>query len=238
MNPPGEGEPRLRPAGATDAGSVSLPDSPSLGPPSELRHILSRGRIRGALALLGPAFVASVAYVDPGNFATNFASGAEYGYLLVWVIVMANLMAMLVQYLTSKAGLSTRESLPELCRRAFPKRANVVLWMQAEVVAMATDLAEFVGAALGLNLVFGVPLFPAGLITAAIAFGILGARAARLSQVRAGDHRPARPPRGAASSTSSSPSATRTTPGSPAASSRAWKAPARSASRSGSSARR
>ena len=86
---------------------------------------------------------------------------------------MANLMAMLVQYLTSKAGLATRESLPELCRRAFPKRANLVLWVQAEVVAMATDLAEFVGAALGLNLVFGVPLFTAGLITAAVAFGIL-----------------------------------------------------------------
>jgi len=173
MTPAGESEPRLRPAGATDAGSVALPDSPALGAPSELKHILSKGRVRGALAIMGPAFVASVAYVDPGNFATNFASGAEYGYLLVWVIVMANLMAMLVQYLTSKAGLSTQRSLPELCHRAFPKRANVVLWVQAEVVAMATDLAEFVGAALGLNLVFGVPLFLAGLITAVIAFGIL-----------------------------------------------------------------
>lgn len=134
---------------------------------------MTRGRLRGRLAILGPAFVASVAYVDPGNFATNFAAGAEHGYQLVWVIVMANVMAILVQYLTSKAGLATGRDLPELCRAAFPKRANLLLWIQAEVVAMATDLAEFVGAALGLNLVFGVPLFPAGLITAALAFGIL-----------------------------------------------------------------
>lgn len=139
-----------------------------------LRQMQARGRLRAAAALLGPAFVASVAYVDPGNFATNFAGGAEHGYELVWVIVMANLMAILVQYLTSKAGLSTGRSLPELCRDRFGRRANVLLWLQAEVVAMATDLAEFVGAAVGLNLVFGVPLFPAGLITAVVAFVILG----------------------------------------------------------------
>ena len=121
-----------------------------------------------------PAFVASVAYVDPGNFATNFAGGAEHGYELVWVIVMANLMAILVQYLTSKTGLATGRSLPELCRERFGRRANLVLWVQAEIVAMATDLAEFVGAAVGINLLFGVPLFPAGLITAVVAFVILG----------------------------------------------------------------
>ncbi len=154
-------------------GTVALPDTPALGTPSELRRILSRGRVRGALAIMGPAFVASVAYVDPGNFATNFASGAKHGYELVWVIVMANLMAILVQYLTSKAGLATGRSLPELCRDAFPRRANAMLWVQAEVIAMATDLAEFVGASLGLNLVFGVPLFTAGLITAVVAFAIL-----------------------------------------------------------------
>ena len=134
----------------------------------------ARGRIRAAATLLGPAFVASVAYVNPGNFATNFAGGAEHGYELVWVIVMANLMAILVQYLTSKAGLATGRSLPELCRERFGRRANVILWLQAEVIAMATDLAEFVGAAVGINLLFGVPLFPAGLITAVIAFIILG----------------------------------------------------------------
>jgi manganese transport protein len=138
-----------------------------------LAQVQSRGRGRAALALLGPAFVASVAYIDPGNFATNFAAGAEHGYQLVWVIVMANVMAVVVQYLTSKTGLSTGRSLPELCRERYGRRVNVVLWIQAEVVAMATDLAEFVGAALGLNLVFGVPLLPAGLITAVIAFAIL-----------------------------------------------------------------
>jgi manganese transport protein len=139
-----------------------------------LQEIRARGRVRTVLGLVGPAFVASVAYVDPGNFATNFAGGAGHGYELVWVIVMANLMAILVQYLTSKAGLSTGQSLPELCRRRFGRRVNVLLWLQAEVVAMATDLAEFVGAAIGLNLVFGLPLFHAGLITAVVAFVILG----------------------------------------------------------------
>ena len=138
-----------------------------------LQAVRSRGRVRGVLALFGPAFVASVAYVDPGNFATNFAGGAEHGYELVWVIVMANLMAIVVQYLTSKAGLATGRSLPELCRDRFGRRANVVLWLQAEVVAMATDLAEFVGAAVGLNLVFGMPLFVAGLVTAVVAFAVL-----------------------------------------------------------------
>lgn len=141
--------------------------------PVTLREIQARGRIRGTAGVLGPAFVASVAYVDPGNFATNFAGGAEQGYELVWVIVMANLMAIGVQYLTSKAGLATGQSLPELCRDRFSRRVNVLLWLQAEVVAMATDLAEFVGAAVGLNLVFGVPLFPAALITALVAFVIL-----------------------------------------------------------------
>ena len=138
-----------------------------------LQDVRSRGRVRTTAALFGPAFVASVAYVDPGNFATNFAGGAEHGYRLVWVIVLANLMAIQVQYLTSKAGLATGRSLPELCRDRFGRRANLVLWMQAEVVAMATDLAEFVGAAVGLNLVFGIPLLQAGLITAVVAFVIL-----------------------------------------------------------------
>jgi len=139
-----------------------------------LGQLQARGRLRAAAGLLGPAFVASVAYIDPGNFATNFAAGAGYGYELAWVIVMANLMAILVQYLTAKAGLATGRSLPELCRERYGRRANVVLWLQAEVIAIATDLAEFVGAAVGINLLFGVPLFPAGLITAVVAFVILG----------------------------------------------------------------
>lgn len=138
-----------------------------------LQDVRARGRVRTVLALFGPAFVASVAYVDPGNFATNFAGGAEHGYELVWVIVMASVMAVMVQYISSKTGLATGRSLPELCRESFGRSANVLLWLQAEVIAMATDLAEFVGAAVGLNLVFGVPLFAAGLITAVVAFGIL-----------------------------------------------------------------
>jgi manganese transport protein len=140
---------------------------------SPLRRMRARGPVRGRLALLGPAFVAAVAYVDPGNFATNIQSGARFGYLLVWVVVMANLMAMLVQYLSAKAGLASGRNLPELCRESFPRAVNRGLWVQAELIAIATDLAEFVGAAIGLNLLFGVGLFPAGLITAVVAFAIL-----------------------------------------------------------------
>jgi manganese transport protein len=142
-------------------------------PPADLRELRARGRVRGRIALFGPAFVAAVAYIDPGNFATNIAAGAEYGYRLIWVIVAANLMAMLVQYLSAKTGVATGRDLPELCREHFPKPVRYGLWVQAELVAMATDLAEFVGAAVGLNLLFGVPLLPAGLITAVVAFGIL-----------------------------------------------------------------
>ncbi|MDT7746899.1 MAG: manganese transport protein [Pseudonocardiales bacterium] len=148
--------------------------APELAQPgASLRELRARGRFRGAFALLGPAFVAAVAYVDPGNFATNFEAGARYGYQLVWVIVVANAMAMLVQYLSAKTGVATGRDLPELCREYLPRPVSRGLWVQAELVAMATDLAEFVGAAVGLNLLFGVPLFPAGLMTAVIAFGIL-----------------------------------------------------------------
>ena len=133
----------------------------------------ARGRLRFAVGLLGPAFVTSVAYVDPGNFATNFAAGSDRGYQLVWVVVAANLAAMLVQYLAAKVGLVTGQSLPELCRGRFGRRGTLLLWFQAETVAMATDLAEFVGAAIGLNLLFGVPLFLGGVVTAVIAFALL-----------------------------------------------------------------
>ncbi|MEP7025047.1 MAG: Nramp family divalent metal transporter [Actinomycetota bacterium] len=138
-----------------------------------MRLLRSRGSIRGVAALTGPAFVAAVAYVDPGNFATNFSAGARYGYGLAWVIVVANLMAMLVQYLSAKTGVATGRDLPELCREQFPRAVSAGLWVQAELVAMATDLAEFVGAAVGLNLLFGVALLPAGLLTAVVAFGVL-----------------------------------------------------------------
>jgi manganese transport protein len=129
--------------------------------------------MRLVAGLLGPAFVASVAYVDPGNFATDFAGGADRGYQLVWVIILANLAAMLVQYLAAKVGLVTGQSLPELCRARLTPRGSRLLWLQAEVVAMATDLAEFVGAALGLNILFGVPLLGGGLVTVVVAFGLL-----------------------------------------------------------------
>ena len=124
--------------------------------------------------MLGPAFVAAVAYVDPGNFATNISGGAEFGYLLLWVIVAANLLAMLIQNLSGKMGIATGHNLPELCRIHFPRQVTWGLWVQAELVAMATDLAEFVGAAIALNLLFGVPLFEAGIITAIVSFAVLG----------------------------------------------------------------
>jgi manganese transport protein len=134
------------------------------------------GHIRGFSALrpfLGPAFVAAVAYVDPGNFATNISAGAKYGYQLLWVVLLANLMAMLIQTMSAKLGIATGMNLPEICRTRLPRPVVVGLWAQAEVIAMATDVAEFVGAAIGLNLIFGIPLFPAGVITAIAAFGIL-----------------------------------------------------------------
>jgi manganese transport protein len=140
---------------------------------SPLEAVLAKGRMRATLAMLGPAFVAAIAYVDPGNFATNVQAGAKYGYLLLWVVLAANLMAMLIQYLSAKLGIVTDRSLPELCRDHYPRWVSRGLWVQAEVMAMSTDIAEFLGAALGLNLLFHVPLFVAGVMTGFIAFGIL-----------------------------------------------------------------
>jgi manganese transport protein len=127
-------------------------------------------------ALLGPAFVAAVAYVDPGNVATNFAGGASLGYTLLWVIVAANLMAMLVQALTAKLGLATGRDLATLCRERLPRPVTWALWLQAEAVAIATDLAEVVGGAVALQLLFGVPLPVGGLVTAVVAFALLAAQ--------------------------------------------------------------
>ncbi len=138
-----------------------------------LQDARSHGPVRGRLLLLGPAFVAAIAYVDPGNFATNFSAGAQFGYLLIWVIVAANLMAMLIQSLSAKVGLATGKNLAELCREHFPRPVSRGLWVQAELVAMATDLAEIIGGALALNLLFGIPLLTGGLITAAVAFALL-----------------------------------------------------------------
>ena len=130
--------------------------------------------VRGPLPLLGPAFVAAIAYIDPGNFATNITAGSRFGYLLVWVIVVSNLMAMLIQYLSAKAGIATGKNLPELCRDNFPRPVTRGLWVQAELVAIATDLAEVLGGAIALNLLFDLPLLAGGLITAVVAFALLG----------------------------------------------------------------
>jgi manganese transport protein len=121
---------------------------------------------RRLLPFLGPSFIASVAYMDPGNFATNIEGGAKYGYMLLWVVVASNLMAMLIQLLSAKLGIATGRNLAEMCRDRFPIAAIWVLWIMMEIVAMATDLAEFVGAALGFQLLLGCPLWVGGVLTA------------------------------------------------------------------------
>jgi manganese transport protein len=168
--PPGPPIPALEGAGPT------LPVYEELEA-SALERLLSRGKIRATLFMLGPAFVASIAYVDPGNFATNVQGGAQFGYLLLWVVLAANLVAMVIQYLSAKIGIVTDHNYPELVREHFPRAFTWGMWIQAEIMAMSTDIAEFIGAAIGLNLLFGVPLFPAGLMTGVIAFGILGLQA-------------------------------------------------------------
>jgi manganese transport protein len=132
-----------------------------------------RRGLRAVMPFLGPAFIASVAYVDPGNFATNVASGAQFGYMLGWVVLTANLMAMLVQTLSAKLGIATGMSLPEVCRERLPRRFVFGLWLQAEAVAMATDLAEFTGAALGLHLVFGLPMWLCAVLAGLATFAVL-----------------------------------------------------------------
>jgi manganese transport protein len=134
-----------------------------------------RGRgLRALLPFLGPAFVASVAYIDPGNFATNIQGGAQFGYMLLWVIVASNLMAMLVQALSAKLGIASGRNLAEMCRDRFPRPVVWGMWVVSELVAMATDLAEFLGAALGLYLLFHLPLLVAAVLTGIITMVILG----------------------------------------------------------------
>ena len=138
--------------------------------------------VRGPFPLLGPAFVAAIAYIDPGNFATNITAGSAFGYLLVWVVVLSNLMAMFIQYLSAKAGIATGKNLPELCRENFHPHVTRGLWLQAEIVAIATDLAEVLGGAIALQLLFGLPLLAGGVITAAVAFGLLGVQSRGVRQ--------------------------------------------------------
>jgi manganese transport protein len=134
----------------------------------------SGGRLQRLLPFFGPAFIASVAYVDPGNFATNIQGGARFGYTLLWVIVASNLMAILVQVLSAKLGIACGQNLAEVCRQELPRPLVWGMWLLMELVAMATDLAEFLGAALGFALLFGMPLWLGGLITALTTFLILG----------------------------------------------------------------
>lgn len=154
----------------------TAPDEPLQG-----RHHAGERILRGEhhrrlriLPFLGPSFIACVAYIDPGNFATNIAGGSKFGFTLLWVIVASNLMAMLIQTLSAKLGIATGRSLPEVCRDRFPRRVTLGLWVQAEAIAMATDLAEFLGAALGFKLLFDIPLFPAAVVTTVCAFALLG----------------------------------------------------------------
>lgn len=125
------------------------------------------------LPFLGPAFIAAIAYIDPGNFATNISAGSKYGYMLLWVILFSNLMAFLIQVLSAKLGIATGKNLPEIARDRYPKWVSVGLWIQGELVIMATDLAEFIGAALGLNLLFGLPMIESAIIAAIGSFAIL-----------------------------------------------------------------
>src|SRR5215467_13176275 len=125
------------------------------------------------LPFLGPAFIACVAYIDPGNFATNIAGGSKFGYTLLWVIVASNLMAMLIQTLSAKLGIATGRNLPEVCRQEFSRRTSTGLWIQAELIAMATDLAEFLGAAIGFSLLLGTSLLVSTFLTGLVTFAIL-----------------------------------------------------------------
>ena len=151
-------------SGAVAAGSVQAAEDALRGYPRSWR----------ILPFLGPAFVACVAYIDPGNFATNIAGGSKFGFTLCWVILASNLMAMLIQTLSAKLGIATGRNLPEVCRERFSRRTSFGLWVQAELIAMATDLAEFLGAALGFHLLFGMGLFPAAVLTGVVTFAILG----------------------------------------------------------------
>jgi manganese transport protein len=153
------------------------PDRSDRGTRAAASEVLSgrtkKGRIARLLPFLGPAFIASVAYMDPGNFATNISAGAKFGYMLLWVVLASNITAMLIQTLSAKLGIATGSNLAEHCRSQFPRPVVILMWALMEIVAMATDLAEFLGAALGFNLLFGIPLWAAGLLTAVATFLIL-----------------------------------------------------------------
>ncbi|MED4073179.1 Nramp family divalent metal transporter [Priestia endophytica] len=152
------------------------------------QHVLS-GKTKGIrrfLPFLGPAFIAAIAYIDPGNFATNISAGSQYGYLLLWVILFSNIMALLIQTLSAKLGIATGKNLPEVASERFSKWVSIGLWIQAELVIMATDLAEFIGAALGFNLLFHIPLLPSACIAAVGSFLILELQRRGVRRLEAG----------------------------------------------------
>jgi len=152
---------------------IAAPPHPAIQLAAREAILGKRRGWRALLPFLGPAFIASIAYIDPGNFATNIAGGAQFGYALLWVILMANLMAMLIQGLAAKLGIATGMNLAEMCRARYPRWLCYVFWVTQEGTAMATDLAEFLGAAIGINLLFGIPMFGAALITGVGVFLIL-----------------------------------------------------------------
>jgi manganese transport protein len=158
-----------------DSSSEKAVDSRTVEKAQEILSGKSKKNNLGRLLpFLGPAFIASVAYIDPGNFATNIQGGAQYGYMLLWVVIGSNLMAMLLQTLSAKLGIATGFNLAEHCRNNFPRPFVYFMWVLMELVAMATDLAEFLGAALGFNLLLGIPLWAAGILTAIATILILG----------------------------------------------------------------
>lgn len=171
--------PELNPEDLEETAAVALPGEAKVLAAATASLTGERSGLARLWPLLGPAFVASIAYVDPGNFATNIAAGARYGYLLLWVILAANLMGMLIQSMSATLGIATGLSLPEVCRQRHRRGTVIGLWLIAEVVAMATDLAEFIGAAIALNLLFGLPLLPAALVTAVGSYGILWLQTSR-----------------------------------------------------------
>ena len=144
---------------------------------SRVENSSSRAARKVKLALMGPAFVAAIGYIDPGNFATNIQAGASFGYQLLWVVVWANLMAMLIQVLSAKLGIATGKNLAEQIRDHYPRPVVWFYWVQAEIIAMATDLAEFIGAAIGFKLVLGVSLLQGAVLTGVATFLILDAAA-------------------------------------------------------------
>jgi len=161
--------PKSSSEGAAEESGLTWPQPDGAEPPAARRPAPERRLIR----LLGPAFVAAIAYVDPGNVAANLSAGAGYGYLLLWVLVLANAMAVIVQYLSAKLGIVTGRSLPELLGERMPRLGRLLYWAQAEIVAAATDLAEVIGGALALYILFGTPLLLGGLIVGVVAMVIL-----------------------------------------------------------------